>query len=385
MSEGLANTMRHVVALAIAALAVGASPCVVDAADWGALVEPKQIEPTDDLRAIAGRDIQRAVSVDFNGDGVEDYIVWAPYAGPEVPGKTFSNTEYWITSEYRVARTRPLYVTPIYKRWLVNLDDDPEPEILVESGYEDGSDFLLYDQTDGLRGQELLLHVQPMLVSEEMDGIRHAWGTTEYLGLTRVIREGDGYGFACSYVRDLDPVVEFEVSPLRPPQVVLPILLLEMHGNRPLPPRHHGFSLTVRTSVTLTLPELVQRSRRPRDGASATGAVAITGPTLIIFSPDVSAEEFETDQDYIEVSGDFEWHTGQARAALERLGATVHTRPGNAVRIRVGDQVRRLAVEAHRPRFGYWLVAPGREPKVLHGVYTDVDLMQEAREYFGRP
>jgi hypothetical protein len=32
---------------------------------------------------------------------------------------------------------------------------------------------------------------------------------------------------------------------------------------------------------------------------------------------------------------------------------------------------------------GYYLVAPGKDPRVEYGVMTDADLLQLAKEYFG--
>ena len=109
-------------------------------------------------------------------------------------------------------------------------------------------------------------------------------------------------------------------------------------------------------------------------------AVIITGPTVIAFFPPVSQREVDADPDLNEVLADFQWHLYRAREELEQLGVTVHELYKN--RILISDTGREH-VFSPDTELGYYMVSPGREALVIYGGMTDVDLIYEARGYFG--
>lgn len=247
----------RVAAAALVFLMLTPAPGSADGPAWGEVYAAREFPPTDDLLALCGPNVQRAETVDFNGDGVEDYIVSVP-ADEEVPGKTYTTKEYWITSEYQVVRTRQYFRTPIYDRWFVNLDDDAEPELLVCAGYEDGVDCVFRDQTDGLRAQEFLLQFVPIMLADTDDDTPHTWGLPDTPDGVRVVRGPDTGTLACSFDFELEPWVELGAADPREPQLTIPMVFFTVPGDL-------GFTrFDLGTQMNLRLHQLVERSRRPR-------------------------------------------------------------------------------------------------------------------------
>lgn len=116
------------------------------------------------------------------------------------------------------------------------------------------------------------------------------------------------------------------------------------------------------------------------ENSESDNPVIITGPTVIAFFPPVSQQQVDADPDLNEVLADFQWHLGGAREELEQLGVTVHELYKN--RILISDTGREH-VFSPNTELGYYIVSPGREALVIYGVTTDVDLIDEARGYFG--
>ena len=113
--------------------------------------------------------------------------------------------------------------------------------------------------------------------------------------------------------------------------------------------------------------------------------VLITGPTLIGFFPKVDQGDVDADQDLAEVLGDFQYHLGGAREHLQQKGVSVYELYASEIRIQEVGAVRTFVPDNSRGDLGFYLVSPGREPQVMYGVMTDVDLLIAAHWYFGFP
>ncbi len=113
--------------------------------------------------------------------------------------------------------------------------------------------------------------------------------------------------------------------------------------------------------------------------------VLITGPTLIGFFPMVDQVGVDADQDLAEVLSDFQYHLGGAREHLQKKGVSVYEIYTSEIRIQEAGAVRTFVPANGRGDLGFYLVSPGREPQIMHGVMTDVDLLIAAHRYFEFP
>lgn len=128
---------------------------------------------------------------------------------------------------------------------------------------------------------------------------------------------------------------------------------------------------------------------RSQSSASHEGmdehVVLITGPTLIGFFPKVDQGDVDADQDLAEVLSDFQYHLGGAREHLQQKGVSVYELYASEIRIQEAGAVRTFTPDKGHGGLGFYLVSPGREPLVMYGVMTDVDLLIAAHRYFGFP
>ncbi len=366
-----------------------AAPARAAEADWGVCVSARTSSLTPELRKLSGPAVQRVEAIDFTGDGVEDFIV---SVDPDqvIPGRTFSTKELWITSDYRIVRTPQLFRTPIFERWFVNLDADPEPEIVTCAGYEDGIDYWIDDQTDALGRTAFLFRFLPVASIEDADeGPRAVWIDREQLRGTAVRRVAAGHGIVCSFDYDSEALMEMVQLPPEPPQTALPLLFFALE-----PADHQAPTvLALRSTAPRTLEEMVAQSRavpasQPTETAgdpAAAPTVQVDGPVVIAFYPHVSPDDAESDQGLVEILGDFGWHLRNARPALEAMGVTVHERAAGGLPVEVAGEAYTFTPPGGSRGVGYYLIAPGRERKVLTGVHTDVDLVVEMRRYLDRP
>ena len=107
----------------------------------------------------------------------------------------------------------------------------------------------------------------------------------------------------------------------------------------------------------------------------------IKRPTIVAFFPPVTQSELSKDAGMNEVMSDFQFYAAQVRQPLEKAGIDFKEVYAHRFRVRLGK-----AVTTFRPvkaDVGYYFVAPGKKPRIVYGVVTDVGLLQAAREYFG--
>lgn len=108
--------------------------------------------------------------------------------------------------------------------------------------------------------------------------------------------------------------------------------------------------------------------------------VDVKGPTVIAFFEHVTDEELERDPDTNEALSDFQLYVAQAREPMRRAGITFKVLSARSFHVRIGKQS--ATFRSAETGVGYYLVAPGRKPRVEYGVMTDTGLMQVAKEYF---
>ena len=104
-------------------------------------------------------------------------------------------------------------------------------------------------------------------------------------------------------------------------------------------------------------------------------------PTIVAFFPPVTDAELSKDDGTNETLADFQYYAGKVREPFKQAGIAFHEVYARSFHIRNGR-----ANTTFRPvktDVGYYLVSPGKKPRIEYGVMTDADLFQVANEYFG--
>jgi hypothetical protein len=109
--------------------------------------------------------------------------------------------------------------------------------------------------------------------------------------------------------------------------------------------------------------------------------VVVHGPTVVAFFPPVAQAQLEKDPDTNEALADFQLYARSVRAPLRKAGIQFHELYTHSFRLRIGKKL--TTFRPVKVDVGYYLVAPGKEPRIQYGVMTDSDLLQAANEYFG--
>lgn len=108
--------------------------------------------------------------------------------------------------------------------------------------------------------------------------------------------------------------------------------------------------------------------------------VVVTGPTIIAFFPLMQAA-LQKDADTNEGLADFQLYAKQVHEPLKEAGIEFSEIYTHSFRVRIGQDA--SVFRPAKGNAGYYLIAPGKKPRIEYGVMTDSDLLQVAREYFG--
>jgi hypothetical protein len=114
-------------------------------------------------------------------------------------------------------------------------------------------------------------------------------------------------------------------------------------------------------------------------GISHIPVIQIQKGTIIAFYTPAKA----ADADSNEALSDFQFYADQVKQPLSKLGIDFKEIYVRSFRLHRsgGDIVFRPKSDA----VGYYLIAPGKRPRIEYGVRTDVDLIVLAKRYFGLP
>jgi hypothetical protein len=117
----------------------------------------------------------------------------------------------------------------------------------------------------------------------------------------------------------------------------------------------------------------------PIAAAERQPLVEVRGPTVVAFFEPVTQEELEKDPDTNEALADFQIYAKKVSEPLRAAGIEFHELSAHSFRLRVG---KRLTTFRPAKGVGYYLVEPGKKPRIEYGVMTDADLIALAKEYF---
>ena len=108
--------------------------------------------------------------------------------------------------------------------------------------------------------------------------------------------------------------------------------------------------------------------------------VVINRPTVVAFFPPVTSAELNADPDTNEALSDFKLYAAKVRQPLNEAGIDFKEVYAKSFQVQRGTRITTLS--PGKVDVGYYLVAPGKEPRIEYGVLTDADLLQIAKEYF---
>jgi hypothetical protein len=119
----------------------------------------------------------------------------------------------------------------------------------------------------------------------------------------------------------------------------------------------------------------------PVAAAGKQPLVVVRGPTVVAFCQPITQAELAKNPDANEALADFQLYAKQVREPLRKAGIEFHELYASSFRLRFG---KRLATfRPVKADIGYYLVAPGKKPRIEYGVMTDNHLLGVAKEYFG--
>lgn len=102
-------------------------------------------------------------------------------------------------------------------------------------------------------------------------------------------------------------------------------------------------------------------------------------PTVLaFFRPTSHANESGTGAN--DALSDFQVYLRQASAPLGKAGIEVHDVYAHSFKVR--DGMTTTTFQTKKSGIGYYLVSPGKKPRVEYGLMSDSDLIRVASEYF---
>ncbi len=132
--------------------------------------------PTELKEIFSGLDFQ-TIQVDFNGDGLRDYICQPDYKTELID----PHKEIWINSDFKIVKSVEKYWMDYDFFWFVNIDSDPEPEIFSATGYSDGIDYCFIDQDLKTGKDSILFYFNPVILDSDNEYWGYPWDIKDIL------------------------------------------------------------------------------------------------------------------------------------------------------------------------------------------------------------
>jgi hypothetical protein len=109
-------------------------------------------------------------------------------------------------------------------------------------------------------------------------------------------------------------------------------------------------------------------------GSVAPGAaekrpvIVVRGPTVVAFFESVPHAQLDKDPDTNEALADFQFYARNVRAQLRKEGIQFHKIYAHSFQLHIGNKV--TTFRPVKVDVGYYLVAPGKKPRIEYGVMT---------------
>ncbi len=108
--------------------------------------------------------------------------------------------------------------------------------------------------------------------------------------------------------------------------------------------------------------------------------VVVVGPTVVAFFL-VTKTELQQDADTNEALADFQFYAKEVREPLKKKGIKLQEVYAQSFKVRIGQEA--TVFRPAKGNVGYYLIVPGKNPRIEYGIMTSTDLLQVANDYFG--
>jgi len=149
---------------------------LVDVSGQEIMQSPQEIDTPLQIWDTTSEFIIKTETIDFNGDNKLDYIVLFRNPSWHSSSTEPFAFEFWYSSSFKVVKKVPKYIVDYDYRWFINLDKDPEPEIISALGYSDGITYAIYDQNPKNWAEPLILSFNPILFDLSNRSKEYYWG-----------------------------------------------------------------------------------------------------------------------------------------------------------------------------------------------------------------
>jgi len=107
--------------------------------------------------------------------------------------------------------------------------------------------------------------------------------------------------------------------------------------------------------------------------------IVVNGPTLIAFYPAIPPTD--TSEETATVMDDFSHHLSSASDSLKAMGFRIEMRVVDSVHVAQDNRVVDFKPPNDSVDVGYYFARPGKNPLIVYGVRTNLDLIQSGRAF----
>ncbi len=118
----------------------------------------------------------------------------------------------------------------------------------------------------------------------------------------------------------------------------------------------------------------------PLQASLETPIFDVVRPTVLAFFRPASHMN-DTGSSANDTLSDFQVYLNKAKYPLQRSGIDVQEIYARSFKVRIGTTI--TTYQTRKIGIGYYMVSPGKKPRIEYGLLNDTDLISVADEYFG--